>query len=70
MKTSHNPTPSAGSIIKKIVTLNPTLGVQDVIDIVRECVEVQTPSSEDFTQFEVINEKKALALAAATARLL
>lgn len=66
MKPLLHKAPSAGSIIKKIVTINPDLGTQDVIQIIKLSTELQSQAAGDFEGTEVINEAKALHLAQAT----
>jgi hypothetical protein len=60
-------TPSAGSIIKKIHELNPELKVPEIIQIIRQSVEIQSVGKGEFAGIEIINEAKALALAKAAA---
>jgi len=54
--------PSVGSILKKLIAVNPNLNTSELIAIVRESIEKQSSLSGDFVQAEVINESKALEL--------
>lgn len=53
---------SIGSLIKKLITINPALTTADLIKIVHECTE-KGPASEAFANSDVINEAKAMELA-------
>jgi hypothetical protein len=69
---SMNPmiTPSVGSIVKKVLAINPELNVHQTIEIIRKSVKTQTQSSlaEDFASVETVNEARALELARETLR--
>jgi hypothetical protein len=59
--------PSAGSLIKKIVEINPDLSVQEVIRVVRQATRKQeAPANGDFASVDVIDEEVALDLARRT----
>ena len=60
-------TPSAGTIVKKLLGINPDLGVQDLIQIVSQSVTRQAggPNSE-FGLAQSIDEEKAIRLAYAS----
>lgn len=66
METATHRSPSAGSIIKKIVNINPDLTLHEIIQIIRQSSEVRPENAGEFRGTEVINEGKALALALAT----
>ena len=61
-------TPSVGSIVKKVLAINPDLNVHQTIEIIRRSVQSQTQDilAEEFLSVDVINETKALTLARAT----
>ena len=54
---------SAGSLIKKILAINPDLGVREISMIIRQATSKRTGVSKDYTDVEVIDEKQALDLA-------
>ncbi len=56
-------TPSVGGVIKKMVAINPALTAQDLIGIVRMCVERKDNNPNDgFSKLEIVNEAMALEL--------
>jgi hypothetical protein len=61
-------TPSVGSVVKKVLAINPDLNVQQTIEIIRQSVQTQTQHilAEEFLSAEVVNEAIALDLARAT----
>jgi hypothetical protein len=61
----HRPA-SVGSLVKKIMAINPDLGVPDIIEIVREATRREKDGS-GFGSSDVVDEKKALELARARA---
>jgi hypothetical protein len=56
-------TPSVGSLIKKVMEINPELSAQDLIQIVRESIQTQGIAAGEFATAEVVDEEKALQLA-------
>lgn len=62
-----HPTPSVGSLIKKLHLAHPELGTKDLIDIIRGSMQTREASG-DFAAVEVVNEERALALARARAQ--
>ena len=66
MESLLHRSPSAGSIIKKITTLNPDLNVNEIIQIIKQSVETQSVPTGEFSGLELINEDKALGLTRAT----
>lgn len=58
--------PSVGSLTKKILAINPDLGVGDIVHIVRECTIRRGPEADEFGNSEVIDEDRALEMARAT----
>ena len=56
-------TPSVGSVVKKMLLINPELSSKDLIKIVRECMVIQKDASGEFSSVEVVDEDKALKLA-------
>jgi hypothetical protein len=65
---SHLPPPSVGSVLKKIIAINPDLTAPQMIQMIRQCVETQgvDPLSFEFASAERINEEKVLQLARAS----
>ena len=61
-------TPSVGSIVKKVLAINPDLNVHQTIEIIRRSVQSQTQDilAEEFLSAEVVNETLALELARAS----
>lgn len=57
--------PSVGTIIKKMMALNPSLSAVDLIEIIRSSSMLKGGQAEDFAGVEVIDEAKALRLATA-----
>jgi hypothetical protein len=57
--------PSVGSVLKKIMAINPDLSATEMIGLIRQSTEAQAQSgiAGEFAQAEVINEEKALRLA-------
>ena len=58
--------PSAGAIVKKLLKINPALGVQDLIQIMRQSAVRRGGLLGEFTEVEAIDEEKALLLAKAS----
>lgn len=61
-------TPSVGSLVKKLMAINPELSAQDLIRIVKESVRTQGEEVGEFATAEVIDDAKALAMARAGMR--
>ncbi|MGK5085518.1 hypothetical protein WDW37_19695 [Bdellovibrionota bacterium FG-1] len=57
-------TPSVGSIIKKMISINPDLDTMQLIDIIRKSTLVQEQSgiAGEFAQAQIIDEQQALSL--------
>jgi hypothetical protein len=55
--------PSAGSIIKKMIEINPDLGVHELGALIRQATALRGGSNNDYSDVEVIDEEKALRLA-------
>ncbi|MBC7692949.1 MAG: hypothetical protein H7222_14395 [Methylotenera sp.] len=66
LRTSHVATPSVGGVTKKLMAINPNLGVQAIVHIIRQCVSVQGDPMGEFMMTEVIDENKAIELAKQT----
>jgi hypothetical protein len=58
--------PSVGGIVKKIMEINPELGVQEITQIIRLATRTQGSEAGDYASLEVVDEQKALALAKGT----
>lgn len=59
-------TPSAGSLIKKIIEINSELGIREISSIIRQSTHRQGSETHEYADVEVIDEEKALRLARAT----
>lgn len=57
---------AAGSVIKKVIAINPDLSAQEIIDLIRKSIRTQGGQSNEFSQAEIIDEAIALDLARAT----
>jgi hypothetical protein len=57
---------TVGSVSRKVMELNPDLGVQDIIYIIKQSVVSESGIKDGFTKTEVIDEHRALALARMT----
>ncbi len=57
--------PSVGSVVKKIMAVNPELDTKQITAIVRASIEQQGGTGNEFSSAEIINEAKALELARA-----
>lgn len=55
--------PSVGSLVPKILAINPELTSQQVIELVRVCMTRRGSDAGDFADVEVLDEQKALRLA-------
>ena len=63
--------PSVGSILKKIMVINPDLTAPEYIDLIRQSVMAQSQAglaAGEFAQAELIDEEKCIGLARATMR--
>jgi hypothetical protein len=58
--------PSVGAVVKKITEINPNLGTQEIIALIRESLQAQGGNGNEFASAEVLDEDKALRLARAT----
>ena len=58
--------PSVGSVVKKMIAINPDLGTSDLIELVRMATEKSSDESGEFSSIDLINEEKAIRLARAT----
>ncbi len=55
--------PSVGSIIKKLIAVNPELSMQELAAIIRHSTALQGGDDNEFSTIQVIDEAKALGLA-------
>jgi hypothetical protein len=55
--------PTVGSVIKKIIEINPELTTSQLIAIVQSSIERQGGEKNEFAQTEKVNEELALRLA-------
>ena len=62
--------PSVGSVVKKIIAINPELNTSDIIDLLRQSIQVQVQPelAGEFAQAEIVDEAKAIRLAQETLR--
>ena len=58
--------PTVGSLIKKVVTINPDLTTSEIIDMMRQSVRAQGAEKNEFASVEVVNEEQVLGLARAS----
>lgn len=63
---SLNRSPSAGRVIKRIVEINPNLGVHEIARVVRAATSLRGASSIEYADVETIDEELALELARKT----
>jgi hypothetical protein len=56
-------TPTVGSLIKKVIAVNPLLTAPELILIIRQSIEAQGAIAGEFSSAQVVNEEKALHLA-------
>jgi hypothetical protein len=61
-------TPSVGKITKDILAINPDLGVNDIVSLLRSCTYRKGVEGSDFGALEAVDEAMALELARATVR--
>lgn len=55
--------PSVGSLVPKIMAINPDLTSPQVIALVRQCLRPRGPEAGEFASIEVLDEEMALRLA-------
>lgn len=65
MKLDHR-APSVGSIIKKLLAINPDLSTSELIDIIRQSTYMQGSIAGEFSSAETIDEARARAMAQAS----
>ncbi|MGZ3689596.1 MAG: hypothetical protein ACXWPM_06955 [Bdellovibrionota bacterium] len=58
--------PSVGSVIKKVLAVNPDLGVTEIIELIKQSIAPQGDEAGEFATSEVVDEEKALRLARET----
>ena len=58
--------PTIGSLVKKIVEINPDLGVDEIVALIRGSMKPRGGPALDFASAEVVDEQRALELAKAT----
>ena len=66
MESLLHRSPTVGSVIKKIVTINPALGTPEIIHMIRQSVRAQGGNGNEFASAEIIDEEQALSLARAS----
>lgn len=62
-------TPSVGSVVNKIIAINPDLGTQEIIAIVRAATQIREGDQSEFGLAETVDCERALELARATVRV-
>jgi hypothetical protein len=63
MESLFHRTPSVGRVVKKLIAINPDLGVSELIEIVRTSIITQGERAGEFAASEVIDEAKAMRIA-------
>ncbi len=58
--------PSVGGLVKKIMEINPELGVQEITQIIRKATHSQGVEAGDYASMEIVDEQEALAIAQST----
>lgn len=58
--------PSVGSVVKKMMEVNPDLSVQQVISLIRQSIQTQGEGAKEFASAEFVDEQRALELARTT----
>lgn len=61
-----SPFTSVGSLTKKIISINPELSVQDVIELIRQATRTPGELNSHPASAEIVDEVRALELARAT----
>jgi hypothetical protein len=60
--------PTVGSLVKKIVEINPDLSVNEIVALIRSSMKPRGAPALDFASAEVVDDQRALELARATLR--
>lgn len=68
MESLIHRSPSVGSLIKKIVAINPELNTLEIIQMVKQSIRKQSAVGDELASEEVIDEGHALDLARRTVR--
>ena len=68
MDSVVQPSASVGSLVKKIIMINPDLGVEEIIRMVKQSIEIRVSGDAEFGGTEIIDEEKALRLARETTK--
>jgi hypothetical protein len=63
LKANLHQAPSVGSLVPKILEINPNLTSPEVIAMVRQCIKKRGPEAGDFAYAEVLDEEMVLRLA-------
>jgi hypothetical protein len=58
--------PSVGSLVKKLLEINPELMTSEMIEIIRQSVQTQGRTAGEFASAETVDVDKAVALAKAS----
>ncbi len=66
MSQSIHPYPSVGSLVKKVLEINPDLGVREISSLIRQSILKPAQESVDFASGEIVDEKRVMELAKAT----
>jgi hypothetical protein len=66
MDTLLHRAPSVGSLVKKILAVNPNLSAQQIIGIIRQATRTQGKLANEYASAEVVDEKLAMELAASS----
>ena len=63
IKTHLHKSPSVGSLVPKIMEINPNLTSPEVIALVRQCIRKRGSEAGEFAEAETLDEELALRLA-------
>jgi hypothetical protein len=58
--------PSVGSLVKKVLAVNPNLSTHDIIAMVREATHDQGENAGEYSSVQVVDENKVMELARAS----
>ena len=66
MSSLTHKSPSVGSVIKKLMAINPHLSAHEMIGIIKQSIDPLGGHAGEFSSAEVIDEAKAIRLAQAS----
>ncbi len=59
-------TPSVGSVVKKVIAIHPDLTTTEIIQMIKQSIQTQGGSGNEFGSAEMIDEEQVLRLARAS----